>query len=250
MAIPTLREWLREQPFTLTLSSGFFAFYAHTGFFSVLEDEDLLPRKVSGSSAGALVAGMWAAGVTAERFWDNLMHIERHDFWDPRPGLGLLAGRLFLDRLRTLLPVQTFEECRVPLSVSLFDLRARKTVVRDSGELAPALRATCSVPFLFHPVRIDGRLFVDGGVADRPGLAGVATGERTLFHHIDSRSPWRNAKTMQIPSRINMQTLVLADLPRSGPFKLENGRRAFHAARLQTRRALDRALDGPILLAH
>lgn len=245
----TLREWLGQGPFTLTMSSGFFAFYAHTGFFSVLEDEGLLPTRVTGSSAGALVAGMWAAGMTAEGFWDHLIRIERKDFWDPRPGLGLLAGQRFQQRLAEMLPVQTFEECRVPLAVSLFDLRTRRTVVRTQGPLAVSLRASCAVPGLFHPVRVDGRLYVDGGVADRPGLAGVPAGERVLFHHIESRSPWRGHASVQIPERDGMLTLVLADLPRSGPFKLENGRRAFHAARRQTRRALDLPIEGAILRA-
>ncbi len=246
--VPTLREWLREAPFTLTMSSGFFAFYAHTGFFSILEEEGLLPAKVTGSSAGALVAGTWAAGVTAEDFWRQLLEIERADFWDPKLGFGLLAGQRFQQRLAAILPVQTFAECRAPLSVSLFDLRARKTVVRTEGPLPDTLRASCAVPGLFHPVRIDGRLYVDGGVADRPGLAGVAAGDRVLFHHIESRSAWRRKAEMTIPSRVDMQTLVLKNLPRSGPFALENGRRAFHAARLQTRRALSRPVAAGAVL--
>ena len=245
---PTLREWLREEPFTLTMSSGFFAFYAHTGFLSVLEDEGLLPARVSGSSAGALVTGTWAAGITAESFWGQLLQIERGDFWDPRLGWGFLAGQRFQERLAAMLPVQTFAECRVPLAVSLFDVRTRTTTVRTHGPLADSLRASCAVPGLFHPVRIEGRLYLDGGVADRPGLAGVPTGSRVLFHHIESRSAWRRRSDMAIPFRSNMQTVVLKDLPRSGPFALENGRRAFHAARLQTRRALERPVTTPATL--
>ena len=248
-AVPTLREWLREEPFTLTMSSGFFAFYAHTGFFSVLEDEGLTPERVSGSSAGALVAGTWAAGVTAAAFWQNLLAIQRSDFWDPRFGWGFLAGQRFQQRLAAMLPVHTFEACRAPLAVSLFDVATRKTVVRTTGPLTETLRASCAVPVLFHPVRVEGRLYLDGGVADRPGLAGVPQTARTLFHHIESRSAWRNQDAMKIPSRPNMQTLVLQHLPRSGPFKLENGRLAFHAARMQTRRALDEKLHGAVLLA-
>ena len=243
-AAPTLREWLREEPFTLSMSSGFFAFYAHTGFFSVLEEEGILPAKVSGSSAGALVTGMWAAGVTAAAFWQQLLAIERSDFWDPKLGWGLLAGQRFQKRLAGILPVQSIEACHAPLSVSLFDVGLRRTVVRTTGPLAATLRASCAVPGLFHPVRIEGRLYVDGGMADRPGLAGVRVGERTLFHHIESRSFGRRKGELAIPRRANMQAVVLQDLPRSGPFRLEAGRDAFHAARLQTRRALDREVRG------
>ena len=99
MATPTLRQWLGERPFALTMSSGFFGFFAHAGLVSVLEDAGLLPARLSGSSAGALVAGIWASGVSATRIADELLALERAHFWDPAPGMGLLRGRLFEERL-------------------------------------------------------------------------------------------------------------------------------------------------------
>jgi NTE family protein len=71
---------------------------------------------------------------------------------------------------------------------------------------------------------------------------------RILFHHIASRSPWRAKQ--EIPAREGMVTLVLEGLPRSGPFRLDAGRRAFHAARAATERALDLPLgDDAIVVA-
>src|SRR5215831_14799966 len=84
----TLREWLAAGPYTLALSSGFFGFFAHAGVMSVLEEEGLLPGRVCGSSAGALVGGLWAAGVAARRICDELLALRREHFWDVRPGLG------------------------------------------------------------------------------------------------------------------------------------------------------------------
>ena len=95
----TLREWLEEGPFGLVMSSGFFSFFAHTGFMTVLEDEGLLPRRISGSSAGALVGAAWAARVDAPRLADELLRLERRHFWDPGLGAGLLRGRLFKEKL-------------------------------------------------------------------------------------------------------------------------------------------------------
>lgn len=234
----TLREWLREGPFSLAMSSGFFGFFAHCGVMTVLEDTGLLPVRLSGSSAGALVAGSWASGLEAPGLATELMQLERAHFWDPRPGLGLLRGRLFRERLQALLPRARFEDCRVPVAVSVFDLRTRRTRVIDSGALAPALHASCAVPLMFHPVLHQGTLLWDGGVLDRPGLAGMPEGGRVLFHHLASKSPWRTS--LEMPSRAGMTTLVLEDLPRSGPFKLDEGRRAFEAARKATRLALER----------
>jgi NTE family protein len=58
---PTLRAWLRERSFALGLSSGFFGFFAHPGLMSVLEEDDLLPARLAGSSADALISGLWGA---------------------------------------------------------------------------------------------------------------------------------------------------------------------------------------------
>lgn len=234
----TLREWLREAPFSLAMSSGFFGFFAHCGMLTVLEDEGLLPTRLSGSSAGALVAGSWASGLDAPDLARELLRVSRADFWDPMPGLGLLAGRLFRAKLESLLPHRAFDACRAPLAVSVFDVLTRTTRVLTSGELAPALHASCAVPFMFHPVRHAGTLLLDGGVLDRPGLEGMPSGSRVLFHHLASKSPWRTS--LPIPRRSGMTTLVIEGLPRSGPFALENGERAFEAARRATRIALDR----------
>ncbi|HEU4405829.1 MAG TPA: patatin-like phospholipase family protein [Polyangiaceae bacterium] len=243
----TLREYLRGGPFALAMSSGFFAFFAHTGFLMVLEDEGLVPSRVSGSSAGALVATAWAAGLDAKPLAGELERLERAHFWDPGPGPGLLRGRLFRDKLEALLPSRAFAACRVPAAVSVFDVRTRRTRVVERGDLACAIHASCAVPLLFHPVSVEGRPSLDGGVLDRPGLAGMPASEpRVLFHHIASKSPWR--LTQELPSRRGMVSVVLTGLPRPGPFRLDEGRRALEAARRATRRALDRPLGGGVVI--
>ena len=149
------------------MSSGFFGVFAHAGVVSVLEDEGLRPARMCGSSAGALVGGLWASGVPARRLSHELLELRREHFWDVRPGLGLLRGALFRARLEALALVRTFEECRVPLAVSAFDVLAARTTVLRDGELAPALHASCAAPFMFQPVRIGARLYLDGGILDR-----------------------------------------------------------------------------------
>jgi NTE family protein len=137
-------------------------------------------------------------------------------------------------------------ECEVAVKISVFDIARRRTVVLDDGELSPAIRASCAVPGLFHPVWIDRRAYWDGGILDRPGLAGVLEGERVLYHHIASKSPWRSREPA-LQRRANMVTLVIDDLPRSGPFKLEAGHRALELARDATAYALDAPIiDGVV----
>ncbi len=245
----TLREFLAAEPFTLAMSSGFFGFFAHAGMLAALEQEGLRPSAFAGSSAGALVGGLAAAGLSPAEIGAELSALDRQAFWDPGFGPGLLRGRRFRARLEALLPVSRFEDCPRGLVVSVYDPLRREVVVLDRGPLAPAIHASCAVPLMFHPVRHAGRLLVDGGVADRPGLRGVPEGTRLLYHHIASRSPWRrpDSPALKVPSRPNARSLVLEELPRSGPFRLEAGREAFVRAREITLTALDHALHGDTL---
>ena len=248
---PTLADWLRDEPFSLVMSSGFFGFFAHTGVLAALEEQRLAPARVGGSSAGALVTGIWASGRSSAWIADELLALRRQDFWDPQPGLGLLRGRLFRERLERVLDASTFAGCRVPFHASVYDPVRRRVRVVTEGALAPAIQASCAVPLLFHPVWIDGRPYVDGGVADRPGLQGAHASDRVFFHHLASRSPWRRpgSPSMEIPPRERMTTLVVRDLPRVGPFRLPAGRRAFERARDATRAALLRPVASPVVEA-
>jgi len=241
----TLREWLSSGPFTLTMSSGFFGFYAHAGVIRVLEEESLLPARASGSSAGALATGLWAAGASSFDLAGELNRLARSDIWDPAPGLGLLRGNRFRDLLARLLPVRTFAECRIPVSISVFDFTERRTRTIDSGDLAPAIQASCTVPLMFHPFAHDGHALFDGGIFDRPGLSGVPENTRVFYHHLTSRIPFRSLHDRLgrgVPRRPGLVPFVVDALPRADPFRLDEGRRAIDVAAGALRAALDAAV--------
>ena len=247
-----LKDWLLQEPFTLTLSSGFFSFFAHTGMVAALEEEGIKPTRLTGSSAGALVASCWAAGLDTRELKDILFKTKRQDFWDPGFGLGLLKGDRFRDILDDILPVKTFEACRAALALSAYDVKSRKTIIFDKGELIPAIYASCAIPVLFQPIKHQGYLLLDGGINDRPALAATKLGERIFYHHIASKSPWRkkDSASVQIPSRDNLTSLILYDLPRSGPTKLDVGPLAFEKAYQATKKALSREIfQGSVAIA-
>lgn len=245
----TLRELLSEAPFGLALSSGFFGFFAHTGVLAALLDAGLVPARVSGSSAGALVGGLWASGLEMVEARRTLVGLTREAFWDPAPGLGLLRGEKFRGLLDGLLPERTFGRTRVPLSISVFDLLMRRTVVIEDGPLAPAIHASCAVPLMFHPVRIGRRLYVDGGIGDRPGLASMPHAGRVFYHHLASRLSGGGAaaKRSAIPRRPNLVALTLEGLPRPHPFDLTTGPRAIDEAYARTWDALGRPVGDGIV---
>lgn len=242
--MPTLREWLDEGPFALALSSGFFGFYAHAGVVSVLDEEGFRPTQISGSSAGALVGGCWASGLDPQAIQDTFFELRRQDFWDPAPGLGLLRGKLFRERLRATLPVAQIDDCPTPFRPSVFDVFGRRTRVLDRGPLAEAIAASCALPGLFQPVRLKRRAYLDGGIADRPGLLGAPSEGRVLYHHLVSRSWYRGSNVNALPQRRGLEAIVIEDLPRVNPYKLDAGRDAFWAARKATQKALNQPLRG------
>jgi NTE family protein len=230
--MPLLRDKLRAEPWSLALSSGFFGFYAHAGLLSVLEDHGLVPRLVAGSSAGALAGGLWAAGVSAQTMSRTLSELERRDFWDPGVGFGLLRGRLFRERLESLLPLSAIEDTRISLAVSLFDIFGRRTVVRQSGSIAAAIHGSCALPGLFQPVWIDRRPYSDGGILDRPGWLGLDTETFTLAHHLPSRGKH------PLTRRAETTVLAVRNLPLVTPFSLRRGNEAFATARMAAQKAL------------
>jgi len=227
------------------MSSGFFGFFAHAGMLTALESAGLTPCRISGSSAGALVGGLWASGLSGEDLRRLLSELRREDFWDPAPGLGLLRGKRFMAKLRATQIATTFETCRVPVALSLYDLGKRRTIVAQAGELATAIAGSCALPGLFQPVRWQDRWVLDGGISDRPGLAAVPAGQRTLFHHLSNRSPWRRAGSpaIQVPRQAELTSLVIDGIPRLNPFRLEQGPQAFSRAYEATCRALDLPIE-------
>ncbi|EKF74085.1 patatin [Alcanivorax hongdengensis A-11-3] len=248
---PSLGQWLADAPFTLSMSSGFFGFFAHAGVLQALRDNALEPARYTGSSAGALVAGLAAAGCLPQTMKARLHTLDRDHFWDPGPGLGVLKGQAFRQLLASLLPVTNFGSCPRPVAISVWQAASGRTQVLEHGDLVEAIYSSCAVPVLFQPGRIDGKLCWDGGIRDRHGLAGTHSGERILYHHLASRSPWRrkSSASLQVPSRRHMVSLVLEGLPRSGPSSLEQGRLAFQMAYQGTIEALNRPVkDGQVRL--
>lgn len=247
----TLGDWLSREPFTLAMSSGFFGFYAHAGVVRALDDAGLAPARATGSSAGAMVAGLWAAGLSGREICAELRAVTREQFWDPGPGLGLLRGRKFHRHLTEVIGEPDMAACRIPVALSVFDIAAVSTAVLDDGDLASAVVASCALPLLFQPIRRGRRLYSDGGILDRPGLHAAKPGERILHHHLVSRSPWRrkDSPALRPPRRDNLVSLLLPDLPRSGPFKLELGHRAMEIAHRRAASALEQSIDADTVIA-
>ena len=122
--------------YALSLSPGFFRFYALMGVIEALHDNQCLQAKsVSGSSAGALVGGFLASGMPIAEMPERVFAIKRTDIWDVSLGFGVLKGQLFQSILEEQLPISTFEQCTIPIGVTAYDLLGFRTACLTTGNL-------------------------------------------------------------------------------------------------------------------
>jgi len=156
----------------LALSGGAARGMAHIGVLRALEENAIPIDAIAGASAGALVGGLYAAGLSiaqleamARKF--RWRHMGRIGF----SRLGLQSSAPMETFLRANLPVTRFEDLKIPFAALATDLRNGTAVVlRDTGDIPLAIRASNCLPAFYVPVRDpEGRLLVDGGlVANLP----------------------------------------------------------------------------------
>jgi NTE family protein len=225
----SLESWLSEGPFTLALCSHFFGFYSHTALLtSLYESSHFRPAKVSGISAGALVGGALASGLTPLDFKNLLFSKQTKDYWDPQLGLGLLAGKKMLSILKSHL-VKDFSQTKIPLEVGVVELPLMKMKFLSSGALPESVMASCAVPLLFPPVKVDTKWYYDGGVLQKSGISPNDRNHRVLNIYLDrdthllKKKLNKNHKSWGPQHRI----IYMPQTPRVNPLNLKTGHRAF-----------------------
>ncbi|HCP47453.1 MAG TPA: hypothetical protein DIU15_15535 [Deltaproteobacteria bacterium] len=179
-----------QGPWDLVLSSGFLAFARHCGFLAGVEQHRLPVDGVCGTSSGALVGALWAAGYPAEAIAERLSADRPLAIMRPplAPWRGLFSLGGLITRLRDWLP-SDFAGLERPFGVGVMGPDRCSTLLTE-GPLPEAIAASCAVPGLFGPVRIGGTWYRDGGVVDRIGLQVWRSyrGERNFVVHQVERS--------------------------------------------------------------
>lgn len=151
----------------LVLGAGGARGLAHIGIIETLSARGYRIAAISGSSMGALIGGIYAAGrLDAYRDW--VCTLERGDvlrlldFAFGRP--GLIKGERVMNALRELVGDHRIEELAIPYLAVATDLRSQREVWLTRGPLFDAIRASIAIPMLFTPHTIEGRELVDGGL--------------------------------------------------------------------------------------
>lgn len=188
----------------LALGGGGALGAAHVGVLQVFAEGHICPEIITGTSAGALVGAAYAAGLplrTIERLildatWSDVARISL------APRLGLFDTRALADTISTLGGDPLIEDLPRRFGAVATDLRTRSGVVLTEGPLAEALRASIAVPGLFPPVRNNGRLLVDGGIAANLPIEGARDmGADTVFA-VRLRPEWERLPIIRSAEKI------------------------------------------------
>ncbi|MFN8466186.1 MAG: patatin-like phospholipase family protein [Caldilineaceae bacterium] len=260
----------------LVLGGGAARGIAHVGVLQALEDNGIYPAVIAGTSVGALVGGLYAAGVSSMRLativrdlkWLDLVSLRLPAINWSDPARTIPMGMVDLDKLMEWIdqvvgsPV-TIQQLNLPFAAVATDLLSGEIVVMNEGSLAEAIRASCSVPGVFTPYHRNGRLLVDGVVVnnlpvsvaqdlgadyviavDLLPLLGDAQAEPRNVVELSMTALFMLARATQIEQELadiliapEITHINLADLS-AGEALMEAGRRAAEAAMPRIQAAL------------
>ena len=149
----------------LALGGGAARGFAHIGVIQVLEEAGIRPNLVIGTSAGSLVAALYASGKDGAALAALARTMDEGAFADWLfPGRGLIRGEALARYVREHTGGKRIEQMRMPLGIVATDLDSGEGIVFRIGDTGIAVRASSAVPAVFQPVRIGTREYVDGGL--------------------------------------------------------------------------------------
>ncbi|OOZ42555.1 patatin-like phospholipase family protein [Solemya elarraichensis gill symbiont] len=194
---------MKNKSVSLVLGSGGARGLAHIGVIRCLEENGFSIESISGSSMGALIGGIYAAGKL-EDYAEWVCALEKLDvirLLDPSftVGAGIFRGEKIISVLRDLIGEHQIESLPISFTAVASDIERQREVWLKSGPLFDAIRASIAIPTLFTPVYSDGRMLLDGGlvnpvpiaptVRDNTQITVAVDAAATVRHDLVSREP-------------------------------------------------------------
>lgn len=199
----------------MVLSGGGVRGIAHAGILKALQENDIEPTKLSGSSAGAMVGALYAAGYQPEEilefFQMNAAHIFRWKyFYHGKP--GFLDAEQYAELFEPWLKEHTFESLSKELHICVTDVLNGETRFFSSGELVKPILASAAIPGVFTPVEIGEDWYIDGGTMNNfpvEPLAGQC--DFLLGSYVSLKKIWDKnelTNTLKLVNRANELTFL------------------------------------------
>ena len=154
-----------KKQIALVLGGGAARGIAHIGALKVLRRHKIPADMVIGTSIGSIIGAVYALGLSLKNLEKVALNTKGKDLADfALSKTGFLEGRNLEKIIREVIENKGFEDLKIPLAIVATDIENGEEVVITSGDLARAIQASCSIPGIFIPVRIDSRMLVDGGL--------------------------------------------------------------------------------------
>lgn len=196
---------------TLVLSGGGARGLAHIGVIEEMESRGYIIGSIAGTSMGALVGGVYAAGKMNEyKEWvynlDKQKIFKLLDF--SFSNQGLIKGDKVLNKMKEFIPDANIEDLKIKYTATAFDLSQNKEIVFKEGSLYNAIRASISIPTVLTPVISGDSVLVDGGVVNNiPIRNAIRTENDTLFAvYVNADIPVHHIK---VAEKIKKQALYM-----------------------------------------
>ncbi len=158
---------MKKQSVSLVLASGGARGIAHIGVIEELERQNFEIKSISGTSMGAIVGGIYAAGHLQE-YKEWLLKLDKLDVFRLMDftisSHGFIKGMRIFEEIEPFLGNILIEDLPIPFSAVAVDLLKQEEVVFRSGKLKDALRASVSIPNVLEPYKLDGKILIDGGI--------------------------------------------------------------------------------------
>jgi NTE family protein len=152
----------------VALGGGFARGVAHVGVLRVLEEHEIPIDFIAGTSVGALIAAAYASGTSLDDMAHQASLTRFRDFgrWT-LSRMGMASNEPLQEFLSRMSTARLFQELRIPLAIVATDILTGESVHFTTGEIGPALRASCAYPGLFLPVEYQGHFLVDGFLTEQ-----------------------------------------------------------------------------------
>lgn len=157
------------QDVALVLASGGAKGFAHIGVIEELESRGYNITSIAGTSMGALIGGLYAAGGLdkVKQWFYDLNHSKVWSLLDFTWSLNsVVKGDKLMAALKEMVPDQNIEDLKIPFCAIATDLKTGDEVVFDSGSIYDAIRASISLPMIFTQVKDGDRILIDGGLVN------------------------------------------------------------------------------------
>jgi NTE family protein len=149
----------------IALSGGGTRGMVHVGALQALEENDIFPDVISGTSAGSIVGALYAYGYAPKKILELSKENSFLKMLSLRlPSKGFVQHSFLRKQLQKQLPENNFDQLKKPFYVAISNLNTGLVEIKSEGPLWDYIAASCSVPIIFEPVEIENELYVDGGL--------------------------------------------------------------------------------------